>query len=139
MLWCNPQVVLLATGDPYVGANSRTVMSNYFHSDQPPYDTYPDYPHNVPYPSQYTSGQPETLGTNDVFYSAGRLAPEESIVGDAAERPADGARDRIRHKYGSDHVKHRRTRSGCLTCRLRRVKVNTDREMLTSFIDTYCR
>lgn len=30
-------------------------------------------------------------------------------------------RQRVRH--GPDHVKHRRTRSGCYTCRSRRVKV----------------
>lgn len=32
-------------------------------------------------------------------------------------------RSRRRQASGSDHVKHRRTRSGCYTCRQRRVKV----------------
>lgn len=32
-------------------------------------------------------------------------------------------RARRRHPPGSEHVKHRRTRSGCYTCRQRRIKV----------------
>lgn len=38
--------------------------------------------------------------------------------------PQQGSqRSRRRHPPGSEHVKHRRTRSGCYTCRQRRVKV----------------
>lgn len=33
-------------------------------------------------------------------------------------------RQRRRQPQGSEHVKHRRTRSGCYTCRQRRVKVS---------------
>lgn len=41
-----------------------------------------------------------------------------------AMMPGTGSqRIRRRMTQGSDHVKHRRTRSGCYTCRLRRVKV----------------
>ena len=39
--------------------------------------------------------------------------------------PAQGsARARRRTVAGGEHVKHRRTRSGCYTCRNRRVKVH---------------
>jgi hypothetical protein len=34
------------------------------------------------------------------------------------------ARNRRKSAQGPDHVKHRRTRSGCFTCRSRRVKVS---------------
>ena len=42
--------------------------------------------------------------------------------------PKGTARVRRRPAAGSDHVKHRRTRSGCYTCRSRRVKVNSKAE-----------
>ena len=41
----------------------------------------------------------------------------------SAAAPRGAARVRRRIPPGSDHVKHRRTRSGCYTCRSRRVKV----------------
>lgn len=37
--------------------------------------------------------------------------------------PHGGARNKRRPVPGADHIKHRRTRSGCYTCRQRRVKV----------------
>src|SRR4051812_38117931 len=37
--------------------------------------------------------------------------------------PQGGTRGKKRSVPGPDHVKHRRTRSGCYTCRQRRVKV----------------
>jgi len=41
-----------------------------------------------------------------------------------AALPAQGAsRNKRRPVPGADHIKHRRTRSGCYTCRQRRVKV----------------
>jgi len=45
-----------------------------------------------------------------------------------AGRPSDTAHaakkaQRKRQPHGPDHIKHRRTRSGCYTCRQRRVKV----------------
>ncbi|KAK5138158.1 hypothetical protein LTR08_004853 [Meristemomyces frigidus] len=36
--------------------------------------------------------------------------------------PQSGQRQRRRQPQGSEHIKHRRTRSGCYTCRQRRVK-----------------
>ena len=39
--------------------------------------------------------------------------------------PQPSARGKRRSVPGPDHVKHRRTRSGCYTCRQRRVKVRT--------------
>ena len=47
--------------------------------------------------------------------------------------PKGAARVRRRPPPGSDHVKHRRTRSGCYTCRTRRVKVSCNSIALTSF------
>jgi hypothetical protein len=38
-----------------------------------------------------------------------------------AQQPS--SRSRRRQTHGADHIKHRRTRSGCFTCRQRRVKV----------------
>ena len=40
-----------------------------------------------------------------------------------AQQPS--ARSRRRATLGADHIKHRRTRSGCFTCRQRRVKVTS--------------
>lgn len=36
--------------------------------------------------------------------------------------PQDGPKSKRRQSHGADHIKHKRTRSGCLTCRARRVK-----------------
>jgi len=48
-------------------------------------------------------------------------------------------RSRRKSQPGSEHIKHRRTRSGCLTCRSRRVKVRVAarrrRETLFVLID----
>jgi hypothetical protein len=42
----------------------------------------------------------------------------------AMNPPQQGShRSRRRQLAGGEHVKHRRTRSGCYTCRQRRVKV----------------
>lgn len=39
-------------------------------------------------------------------------------------------RNRRKSAPGADHIKHRRTRSGCFTCRSRRVKVRHGLEFL---------
>jgi hypothetical protein len=44
-------------------------------------------------------------------------------VQDLKMPPPKVGRNRRRSNQGSEHVKHRRTRSGCYTCRSRRVKV----------------
>ena len=41
----------------------------------------------------------------------------------SSHAPKSAVRMRRRTQAGADHVKHRRTRSGCYTCRSRRVKV----------------
>jgi hypothetical protein len=46
-------------------------------------------------------------------------------VQDSAMLAPKGSRYRRKSAQGSEHVKHRRTRSGCYTCRSRRVKVST--------------
>lgn len=40
--------------------------------------------------------------------------------------PADAPKTKRRQSHGLDHVKHKRTRSGCFTCRTRRVKVRSN-------------
>lgn len=40
------------------------------------------------------------------------------------EGPAESTQNRTRQSVASDHIKHSRVRSGCLTCRKRRVKVS---------------
>ena len=99
-------------------------MSNYSNPSQPLYGPYTDYADNAPYLYQYTSAQPESLRTNDALLAGVNVASEASVADNATERPVDALRPRVRQRHGSDLVKHRRTRSGCLTCRLRRVKVN---------------
>ncbi|GAB7334437.1 hypothetical protein MBLNU13_g06440t1 [Cladosporium sp. NU13] len=44
-----------------------------------------------------------------------------------AQQPS--SRSRRRQTHGADHIKHRRTRSGCFTCRQRRVKCDETRPM----------
>jgi hypothetical protein len=46
-------------------------------------------------------------------------------VQDPAMLAPKGSRNRRKPAQGSEHIKHRRTRSGCYTCRSRRVKVST--------------
>lgn len=53
----------------------------------------------------------------------GRHQFEEIAPGSFIPNTHGPSRQRRRPPLGSEHVKHRRTRSGCYTCRQRRVKV----------------
>ena len=55
--------------------------------------------------------------------SLGSYSEFDDPHGRAMLPPQGPARPRRRHPPGAEHVKHRRTRSGCYTCRQRRVKV----------------
>jgi hypothetical protein len=46
-----------------------------------------------------------------------------SMLPPHAPAQQSSSRSRRRQTHGADHIKHRRTRSGCFTCRQRRVKV----------------
>jgi hypothetical protein len=46
-----------------------------------------------------------------------------SMLPPHAPTQQSSSRSRRRQTHGADHIKHRRTRSGCFTCRQRRVKV----------------
>ena len=94
-------------------------MSNYHDPNQPLYGAY------ATEPDHYAIGQLGPLSGSEAFAPTAFLAAEQPLVADAPDPPAEEARSRTRPKYGNDHVKHRRTRSGCLTCRLRRVKVSS--------------
>ena len=64
-----------------------------------------------------------SIGTNDLTdvhsANAGRWHNSAEIQPMEESKPAP----RRRRPSGNDHVKHRRTRNGCYTCRGRRVKV----------------
>lgn len=69
----------------------------------------------------------ESLGTYQTEYddvANAMLHPHTS----APQAPTQTRRRRQTH--GADHIKHRRTRSGCFTCRSRRVKVIDHRGIL---------
>ncbi|MCJ1284509.1 hypothetical protein MMC26_003842 [Xylographa opegraphella] len=86
------------------------------------------YPSNVPLPTGDDIPPPH-------FYNTLPLLPDPPNLSTAnlarwfdldsnnsATVPRSAARSRRRIPPGADHVKHRRTRSGCYTCRSRRVK-----------------
>lgn len=132
--------VELLEGTPYsVNDNVEciVVFSTYFHRKNihnvavmsGPYDGYPHVPpfyqpHHGPPVSQsegYVPGYPHYHGLSSEYFApayhqvdeyGGQLGPAQATA-------------RVRRRIGAagEHVKHRRTRSGCYTCRNRRVKV----------------
>ena len=91
-------------------------MSGFYPSDQPPS------PSSNHVPTQYYDRPPALPEQQSI--SSMHPARWFDLDSDNAKQTAKGlARVRRRPPPGSDHVKHRRTRSGCYTCRSRRVKV----------------
>jgi len=60
------------------------------------------------------------LAINEIPFFTGLRFNPESLPSSMGEK---GARPRRRRTAEGDHVKHRRTRSGCYICRSRRIKV----------------
>jgi hypothetical protein len=98
-----------------------------------PYHNFPDYGMYTPY---YSTGQNGQSLIQPNPYYGGNLQFQQPVLDPLATQfpefedqnhtilPAQGsARTRRRVGPGGDHVKFRRTRSGCFTCRNRRVKV----------------
>ena len=83
--------------------------------------------HNLPDPSISFEG-----GIDQASLQARQLSSASSYadlnflfgVQDIAMLVPKPNRNRRKSNQGSDHTKHRRTRSGCYTCRSRRVKVS---------------
>lgn len=65
--------------------------------------------------------------TNGLHYNNASLGPHMSsfFLPEGGNMTTDSKPARVRRKSapGTDPIKHRRTRSGCFTCRTRRVKV----------------
>lgn len=75
------------------------------------------YPENHEQPVPFIGGRLDTFASsNSNQWYGTEPQPSDS-------QPKDGGRTRLRLPASQDHVKHRRTRSGCYTCRERRVKV----------------
>jgi len=72
----------------------------------------------LPAMSMASSGAPMTSSYQNLGYYTGFPDP---IMFQAPKPPSN--RGRKKSTPGLEHVKHRRTRSGCYTCRNRRVKV----------------
>ncbi|KAI1268974.1 fungal-specific transcription factor domain-containing protein [Xylariaceae sp. FL1019] len=53
--------------------------------------------------------------------------PDPNVYQSQTKPPSQNNRSRKKSTPGTDHVKHRRTRSGCYTCRSRRVKCDETR------------
>ncbi|KAI0159714.1 fungal-specific transcription factor domain-containing protein [Xylariaceae sp. FL1272] len=53
--------------------------------------------------------------------------PDPNVYPPQTKPPSQNSRSRKKSTPGTDHVKHRRTRSGCYTCRSRRVKCDETR------------
>ncbi|KAI1818030.1 hypothetical protein GGS20DRAFT_598341 [Poronia punctata] len=77
--------------------------------------------HYSPHPPSQ-AGNPTAPLTN--HYQSLGYYPGFSEPGLFQEAKPQGSRSRKKSAPGAEHVKHRRTRSGCYTCRTRRVKVN---------------
>ena len=86
-------------------------MSNYFPRELPQYPEIPEQP--ASFVGGFLEAYPST-GPNPWY---GTDAQSSGSL------PRNPGRTRLRMPAGQDHVKHRRTRSGCYTCRERRVKV----------------
>ena len=86
-------------------------MSNYFAPNAV------QYPENIEQPLQFIGGLPDAFASTgtDQWYGS-----EQQSSGPPSK---SSAKTRLRNPPAQDHVKHRRTRSGCYTCRERRVKV----------------
>ena len=69
--------------------------------------------------------QPSVLAEAQALSSANLARWFDHDSDNSAAGPKAAARVRRRLPPGSDQVKHRRTRSGCYTCRSRRVKVRS--------------
>lgn len=93
------------------------------------------YPHHLSY---YAHGYASHMPTES-YEQAPRLHNIQTMsmesmgsysdfdTSNGAVPPTQGTqRSRRRQPPGAEHVKHRRTRSGCYTCRQRRVKVSHD-------------
>lgn len=100
-----------------------------------------------PHLSYYTHGYPPTMPT-EPYQRPPRLHQIQTMSMESmgsysefegssrATAPSQGtARPRRRQPQGAEHVKHRRTRSGCYTCRQRRVKVRYDSSGALSYAD----
>ena len=91
----------------------------------------------------YAHGMPENTGYHGL---AGPFVPypdpqmQQPYMGQYEDVPgamdsAQSGNSRIRRRPGpGDQVKHRRTRSGCYTCRQRRVKVSLSRSHATTYV-----
>ena len=90
------------------GSGNSSSSNNNNNQVLPPTDF--DRGHELP-PSQYLP---------NVNYPLSFVAEEEP----PGPAPKNTGQARRRLPLGTDHVKHRRTRSGCYTCRSRRVKVS---------------
>lgn len=100
------------------------------------------------------TGRPQTGSGQPVapFSTPARWDPSQSQVVSSASSYADlnylfgvqdptmiapkSNRNRRKSSQGPDHTKHRRTRSGCYTCRSRRVKVIHSQELPLKFLLT---
>lgn len=81
---------------------------------------------NPPYPSvSFEGGIDQPSSQAQQLSSASSYADLNFLFGvqDPAMLVPKPNRNRRKSNQGSDHTKHRRTRSGCYTCRSRRVKV----------------
>lgn len=92
-------------------------------------------PHMPPLGVFYPNGFPPAMPPPETFHQSGvhqigtmsmenlGSYPQYEDPNRNALPPPAPQRSRRRQPPGSEHVKHRRTRSGCYTCRQRRVKV----------------
>lgn len=106
-------------------------MSDYYHtflssvsglgSDSQP----STYPHtSSPVPTSAAFSTDEGVASNPLQNATYYTGFTEPII---QYQPPKGQRSRRKSAPGPDHIKHRRTRSGCFTCRGRRVKCDETR------------
>lgn len=124
--WCEQaEYVLPCTRDLLLGPTPA--MDGHFPPPMTPYGVYNPYgqPSMIPPESMQPrlhhlqTMSSESLGSYHSEYddlTNPMLAPH-------APANQQSSRSRRRNTHGADHIKHRRTRSGCFTCRQRRVKV----------------
>lgn len=77
-----------------------------------------------PVTSSATFGADDAVTSSAVQNTAYYAGFTEPVI---QYQPSKGQRSRRKSAPGPDHIKHRRTRSGCFTCRGRRVKCDETR------------
>jgi len=99
---------------------TRPAMEDQYHHMPPHVGYYQHEQHNLPPQNfEHRVQRIQTMSSESLQYS------DLDDAGQASNSTQGASKSKRRPVHGPDHIKHRRTRSGCFTCRQRRVKVKS--------------